>query len=65
MPLEALPISPHAKTSLRRRGLHTVAEVLALSDAALLNLRDIGPGTVAAIRAAVAAPDEDDGTGAE
>jgi Sigma-70, region 4 len=61
MPLESLPVTPNAKKSLRRAGLRTVGAVAALSDAALLDLRDIGPGTVAAIRAAVAAPDAADG----
>jgi len=46
-------IPPRAKAALHQRGLHTIEDVAALSDVALLGIGHIGPHTVAAIRASL------------
>ncbi len=53
-PVDAAPIPARAKTNLHRHGLHTVGDVAAVTDAALLAMSSIGPHTVAAMRTAVA-----------
>ena len=53
-PVDALLIPARATTSLHRHGLPTVADVAAVTDAALMAMSSIGPHTVAAMRAAVA-----------
>lgn len=42
IPIEALELSVRAYNSLKRSGLHTVGEVLEMSDAALLNISNFG-----------------------
>lgn len=56
-PVHVVPITPQAKGALRRTGVWTMGQVAALSDAALLRLPYIGAGTVATLRACLAAHD--------
>ena len=51
--VDRLSIPPRAKAALHQRGLHTIEDVAALSDVALLGIGHIGPHTVAAIRASL------------
>jgi DNA-directed RNA polymerase alpha subunit len=64
--VEALHVTRGAVMGLRRRGLTSVGQVAALSDDDLLSVRNVGLGTVAAIRADLAVryqaePDGHDG----
>jgi len=58
--VDRLSIPPRAKTALHQRGLHTVGDMAALSDVALLGIGHIGPHTVAAIRATLATLEQQD-----
>lgn len=48
--VEALHLQRDIIVGLRRRGLTTVGQVVALSDEELLGVRNVGPETLAAIR---------------
>jgi DNA-directed RNA polymerase alpha subunit len=54
-PVEALHVNQRVIVGLRRRGLTTVGQVAAMSAEDLLGVRNVGPETVAAIRADLAA----------
>ena len=50
-PIQALGLSRRAYNCLMRGGIHTVAQVLALSDEELLAIRQMGPVTLAEVHA--------------